>query len=406
MAGGLTLSLVGELHDLGLSDIFQILALSQRTGTLVVTTPTYVGQVLFASGLIVGGGLSTQNPTVGAHLLAQGALGPAKLAELTLAERRGTTGLALLELCGGDPSPIVAAMETMLRAAMAQLLEATQGSFSFQNAQVLHLWPHFSVLGTMALFPPGLKAQYLAMEAVRLRDEAQKGGAAIVPAADPTSAAPRPQALAQALSGKEGPQEDDWSALLSEDDGFEAVLAPAPPCAPAPEPWAATALADLRDVVRGLRRLPSGTDPSELLLRALRLHCERGAYFEVQGQKLVGRDGFGQDAGGRAVAPAIAQRQVPLVQGSAAHLAIAQAQPCLQPLAPTDAHKALLGALGGSWHNQAVLIAPWLEGGRVVGLLVGDNPSGRPLVDAPGVDILVAQASMGASAAPITRRAL
>src|SRR4051794_4769863 len=103
MAGGLTLSLVGELHDLGLSDIFQILALSQRTGTLVVTTPTYVGQVLFASGLIVGGGLSTQNPTVGAHLLAQGALGPAKLAELTLAERRGTTGLALLELCGGDP---------------------------------------------------------------------------------------------------------------------------------------------------------------------------------------------------------------------------------------------------------------------------------------------------------------
>lgn len=397
------MSLVGELNDLGLSDIFQILALSQRTGTLVVTTPTYVGQVLFASGLIVGGGLSAHSPTLGAHLVAQGVLAAPKLADLAVAERRGTGGLALLALCGPDPAPILAAMETLLRSTMGQLLEATQGSFSFENAHSLDPWPHFSVLGTMALFPAGLKAQYLAMEVLRQRDEAHKDGAPTVPAADAAPTLGRPQALAQALRGGEGPQEDDWSALLSEAD---ALLTPAPaplsaPSAPAPLPVPGTALADLRDVVQQLRHLPPGTDPCALLLRALRLHCERGAYFAIVGQKLVAQGGFGPGDGPAAAGGA--QPELQILPGSAPHVAIVSGQPCLQPLAPTEAHRALLAALGGGWHDGAVLIAPWQHGQGVVGLLVGDNPSGRPLVDAPGVDILVAQAGLGASAAPASR---
>ena len=395
------MSLVGELNDLGLSDIFQILALSQRTGTLVVTTPTYVGQVLFASGLIVGGGLSANAPAVGTHLVEQGALDAPKLAELSVAERHGTSGLALLALCGPDPSPILAAMEELLRATMGQLLSATHGSFSFENAQALDPWPHFSVLGTMALCPKGLRAQYLAMEAMRQRDEAHKNGPPLPPPIDASPHLGRPQALAQALMGGEEPQEDDWSALLSEADALPTAPTPSP-AAVAPVAPAASALADLRDVVQQLRNLPQGTDPGPLLLRALSLHCERGAYFEIQGQKLVGRGGFGQGEGGRAAAPAMVQQELQLLPGSAPHAAIVSGQSCLQPLAPTEAHRALLEALGG-WHDGAVLLAPWQQGGRVVGLLVGDNPSGRPLVDAPGVDILVAQASAAAAVAPTAR---
>ena len=42
---GRTLSLLGNLADLGLGDIFQIVSLSRRSGTLQLTTPWWLSTV-------------------------------------------------------------------------------------------------------------------------------------------------------------------------------------------------------------------------------------------------------------------------------------------------------------------------------------------------------------------------
>lgn len=110
----------------------------------------------------------------------------------------------------------------------------------------------------------------------------------------------------------------------------------------------------------------------------------------------MGRGGFGRIQEGEMVPPPVEDTQVRVPLGSALGELLAHGQPQLGPLVPDDGHRALLAALGGGWHQGAVLMAPWRAGGRVVGLLVGDNPSGQPLTDAPGVDILMAQVGGGA----------
>lgn len=382
------MSLLGELNDLGLSDIFQILALSQRTGTLVVTTPSYVGQAVFASGQVVAGGLSAHTMTVGEHLVHRKVLTTDNLAEVTLAERRGASGLALLDLCQQPSERILVAMEEMLRGVMNRLLCANQGTFNFENAAHVEPWQLFSVSGTVAVCPRGLKAQYLAMEAMRARDEAQRPAQALGhPPSQPQAKSARGLSLGQPHM-QDGPQEDDWSALMS-DIADDAGKSAAPAARRKAEDGA---LAQLRDLLYALKASPAGPARCALLLRALQLHCERGAYFDVRDGALRSCACYPQKA--------VAKARVPLTHDSAQGQVCASGQAMLQPLPPTSAHQALFTALGGPWHQGAVLVAPWHEAGRVVGLLVGDNPSGKPLTDAPGVDIVVAQAAFGGAPQP------
>lgn len=393
MSRRLCLSLVGELQDLGLSDIFQILALSQRTGTLMVTTPQYVGQVLFASGAIVGGGLSPHTETLGQAFVAAGAVAPSAIEAAVGQELRGahgSQGAQMLQQLGSDPAVFLTVMEEVLRGMMARLLSACEGSFSFESAASIDPWAHFSLAGTMAVCPKGLKAQYLAMEAMRERDEAGRGPLP-PPAQQAHAAASRPHKLARALMGEDGPKEDDWSALLLDSDSAAAVPKTAAPATTAP---VSSPLTHLRDVVQALRELPQGTDPSALLLRALRLHCERGAYFELRAGTLVGRSGYGQAPGGDAVAPQVARAAVEVPHNSPLSPVLRAHGVVVQDVCAKGDHCDLLHALGGAWQfEQPMLLAPWRVRGQVVGLLVGDNPSGMPLTDAPGVEILLGVAS-------------
>ncbi|HSI06037.1 MAG TPA: DUF4388 domain-containing protein, partial [Myxococcota bacterium] len=47
------MSLVGNLADLGLGDIFQIVSLSRRSGSLKLDTPAESGEIVFVSGKVV-----------------------------------------------------------------------------------------------------------------------------------------------------------------------------------------------------------------------------------------------------------------------------------------------------------------------------------------------------------------
>ena len=74
------MSLVGRLEDLALPDIFQIISLSKKTGTLVVRSRKGTGMVVFKNGQVVQAGSDVIRDSLGNILVSQGMIAQADLA--------------------------------------------------------------------------------------------------------------------------------------------------------------------------------------------------------------------------------------------------------------------------------------------------------------------------------------
>ncbi|MBI4688840.1 MAG: DUF4388 domain-containing protein [Nitrospirae bacterium] len=63
------MSLVGRLEDLALSDIFQILSIGKKTGTLVINGSAGSAMIVFKNGLVVRAESNAAGGTIGHDLL-------------------------------------------------------------------------------------------------------------------------------------------------------------------------------------------------------------------------------------------------------------------------------------------------------------------------------------------------
>ena len=68
------MSLVGRLEDLALSDIFQILSIGKKTGTLVINGAGGNAMIVFRNGLVVRAETTALDGTLGHDLLSSGAI--------------------------------------------------------------------------------------------------------------------------------------------------------------------------------------------------------------------------------------------------------------------------------------------------------------------------------------------
>ena len=68
------MSLVGRLEDLALSDIFQILSIGKKTGTLVINGVSGTAMIVFRNGLVVRAETTQLDGTLGHDLLKSGAI--------------------------------------------------------------------------------------------------------------------------------------------------------------------------------------------------------------------------------------------------------------------------------------------------------------------------------------------
>src|SRR3990172_3010463 len=73
------MSLVGRLEDLALPDIFQIISLSKKTGTLIVRSRKGVGMVVFKNGQVIQAANDSIRDSLGNILVSQGMLNEAAL---------------------------------------------------------------------------------------------------------------------------------------------------------------------------------------------------------------------------------------------------------------------------------------------------------------------------------------
>lgn len=173
------MSLVGNLADLGLGDILQIISLSQKSGTLQLATSTDAGHIAFVSGKVVGALREQHVLTVSEELVAKGLVSATVMFELIQLQTTKPTSApaqppAIWEAHGVSIDAVEAAMKAQIEAIVYEMFLWEEGNFSFVVADDARELSRLVLSSNNFVVMRGLNPQFLAMEGTRLRDEAKR----------------------------------------------------------------------------------------------------------------------------------------------------------------------------------------------------------------------------------------
>src|SRR5512133_1015355 len=169
------MSLVGNLEDLGLGEILQIVSLSRKTGILSMHNNGKEGSVVFRQGLVVRANSSTFQQSLGEVLIQKGVIDLATLKKALAFQQeegfRDRLGVILVQHFRVSYEIVEEVVREQIEKVVFNLFKWTEGSFEFvaseniDSADVTRLDPLQFVLDQ------GINPQFLAMEGSRLLDE-------------------------------------------------------------------------------------------------------------------------------------------------------------------------------------------------------------------------------------------
>ncbi|MBJ21721.1 MAG: hypothetical protein CL933_20125 [Deltaproteobacteria bacterium] len=216
------MSLVGNLEDLSLGDILQIISLSRKSGVLALACDHGSGRIVFREGLVEAGRLKGDPNDLRELLVSGGFIDPAGY-DASVARSRDQ-GKPMEETLASEAGLTTERIETLIRdsveAAILEMFTWPAGDFSFDVRTELDPDDPKLILST------GLNAQYIAMEGLRLGDErARDSEGEIDP--DTATSPPSGEPLADPTFGLDaldaGLDGDDVEMLLEDervDDDF------------------------------------------------------------------------------------------------------------------------------------------------------------------------------------------
>ncbi|MBC7792586.1 MAG: response regulator [Clostridia bacterium] len=168
------MSLSGNLADLSLGDIFQIVSLARRSGTLQLETAAESGEIVFLGGKVLAASSSAPAHNVGDVLMHAGVISPLVYQEMLAEQTRGVVGQALMVRFQIDNDAVERVFEGMLTRIIYDMFEWDEGRFTFVLEAAPALWNGFSLQGGRVVLTRGLNPQYLAIEGARVRDEKER----------------------------------------------------------------------------------------------------------------------------------------------------------------------------------------------------------------------------------------
>lgn len=168
------MSLVGNLEDLGLGDILQIVSLSRKSGVLVLHSRGREGQIVFRQGQVVRVSSSSLREHLGDVLMRRGLIDLDTLRRALVIQKSRKTpvllGAILAESFSIPKDAIEDVLKTQIQHMVTSFFGWTEGSFSFELGDPDdQLSTQFNPLQFM--LEHGLNPQWLAMEGSRLYDE-------------------------------------------------------------------------------------------------------------------------------------------------------------------------------------------------------------------------------------------
>jgi hypothetical protein len=388
---GKFMSLVGRLEDLALPDIFQIISLSRKTGTLVVRSRRGTGMVVFKDGQVIQAASDSIRDSLGNILVSQGMLDEAVLSKALAAQKQEPEkplGMILMDMGMVAAQTLQSVIRKQIEEIIYDLLDWEEGFFNFELGEIV---PKDTIeIDTQEfLLKAGISAEYLLMEGTRILDERRKGekkpavtrtaAAAASPAAPNTAQKAPPHRLSYE------PAKDEFRTRI-EKEGSRREL---------------TALKSMFDELR----FPTAT--AEVTLLILRYASEvvnRAVLFMVKKDEVRGLGQFGIELKGKSADQVVRNIKIPLNQPSLFRNVIETRRSYLGVLEQNPSHTYLMNELGGSTPD-AVMAIPLVVDGKVALLVYGDNlPDTRPIRGMDTLEIFMNQAGMALEKALLEKR--
>jgi CheY-like chemotaxis protein len=216
------MSLVGNLEDLGLGEILQIVSLSRKSGVLALHSREREGWVVFRQGMVVRASSSSYQQNIGEVLIQKGILDVGTLKQaLTIQEAEGFTellGTVLIRNFGIAANSIEEVVREQIENVVYSLFAWAEGNFDFELQESVEVSDSIRMDPLQFMLEQGLNPQFLAMEGSRIIDEMRHRGES-------------PEEVLSAPPSTSAPPAGDV-----DDFAFDLVQSPPPVAAPAPVP--------------------------------------------------------------------------------------------------------------------------------------------------------------------------
>lgn len=364
------MSLVGRLEDLALSDIFQILSIGKKTGTLILWGSHGNAMIVFKNGLVLRAETDDIDSTIGEDLLRNGIIKDTifnlalevkkKLPEKSFPE-------ILLELGSINKETIEKITRKRIEKVVYQLLMWQDGSFQFEPDDIN---PEGKVKLTDLGWElsKGMSPEYLLMEGARVHDESS-------------------QTTSVTAEEMIGVQEDEMS--WEEDWGIQ----------PQGE---RKDISSLKALTQELRFPNSTSEITLLILRFASDIFQRGVLFMVGDNELVGLGQFGLNI--EKPDERIREIILPYEESNFLSKIISEGRPYKGIIEKDGITENMINEIGGGW-TEEVAIFPLIAEGRVVALLYCDNLStGETIGETEGLVIFIDQAGIALEKSLLQRR--
>jgi hypothetical protein len=385
------MSLVGRLEDLALPDIFQIISLSKKTGSLVVRSRKGTGIIVFKSGQVIQAGSDSIRDSLGNILVSQGMIDATDLSA-ALAVQKSTPdkqlGMILVESGAVAAKTIEDVVRQQIEEIISDMLGWQEGFFNFELGDVTPK-DQIEVNTQNFLLKSGLSAEYLLMEGTRLLDERRNNQQPKAPAPPPKPLAARAAPAAPAL-----PVTRTSSAPAKEE--FRARIETAEP---------SKQITTLRSMFDELRFPTATAEVTLLILRYSSEVVNRAILFMVKQNEARGLGQFGIELeSGQSADQVVRNIRIPLSSASLFKTVIDTRRTYLGPLEPNDNNHLLINTVGGVLPD-AILAIPLIVDKKVALIVYGDNlPEKKAIQGVETLEIFMNQAGMALEKALLERK--
>jgi CheY-like chemotaxis protein len=208
------MSLVGNLEDLSLPDILQIVSLSKKSGILTIEREELKGKIFIREGRVTQTVSPRSGKTLGEILTAQGLISPEDLKKCleiqAAAEEKELLGAIMIRTGAIEQEVLEKVVREQIEEAIVYFLSWKEGSFNFELSEIRERG-EISVDAHAFILETGIDTQWLVLEGTRMMDERQRGGG---PAVEDTVA----DAFAEEEAASEEVAEHRGGIVLVDDD--------------------------------------------------------------------------------------------------------------------------------------------------------------------------------------------
>ena len=372
------MSLVGRLEDLALPDIFQIISLSKKTGTLIVRSRKGTGMVVFRGGQVIQAASDSIRDSLGNILVSQGMVTETALSR-ALALQKGESekplGMILVDMGAVPAQTLETVVRKQIEEIIYDLLAWEEGFFNFELGDIVPK-DKIEIDTQEFLLKSGISAEYLLMEGTRILDEKRKDMRKAPAPASKTS-------VSHHVSY--APAKEEFRNRIETETPRREITA-------------------LKSIFEELRFPTATSEVTLLILRYASEVVNRAILFMVKKDEVRGLGQFGIDLKGISADQVVRNIRIPLNQPSLFLTVIENRRSYLGPLESNGSNNYLVNELGGIMPDM-VLAIPLVVDGKVALIVYGDNlPDQKPIKGIDTLEIFMNQAGMALEKALLEKK--